>query len=164
MLNYLKYLLGALIVCGSLIAAGWLIAWLMWGASFYSVQSGSMVPTLHRGDLVVSVRPGSLSVGDVVSYPSASIPGQLVTHRVAAISRGYVTTKGDNLLTADPPVVAAAIKGKSVAAIPWAGYVFDRLRTPLGLALIVYLPALAVVVGELWLVTGHFKYRPYQLI
>jgi len=65
-----------------------------------AVASGSMLPTLERGDLVIvrGVAPDDVSVGDIIVYKSCQ--GPLIIHRVIKVvkvgSQYYYVTKGDN--------------------------------------------------------------------
>lgn len=162
MLNYLKYVLGAMIFAAALAGLGWLIAWRLYDVRLFSVQSASMAPVFNKGDLLIDIRPSHFKPGDIVSYNSQTLPGEIVTHRIIKTSGGYLVTKGDSLKSADPPVPITAIQGKAVAVLPKAGYLFDQLHRPAGLIAIVYAPALAITVTELWLLTGRYKYRTYR--
>ncbi len=65
-----------------------------------AVASGSMLPTLERGDLVivVGVKPSEIHVGDIVVYHSCQ--GPYIIHRVIKVVKEgnfyYFVTKGDN--------------------------------------------------------------------
>ena len=73
----------------------------MFGYYLFSVESGSMSPTLEVGDVILSKRVSNtddLSVGTIVTYYTTE--GQIVTHRITEIlmdSHGSKTyrTKGD---------------------------------------------------------------------
>jgi len=101
----------------------------IWGFQLFSVDSGSMEPTLPVGSLIISRRPkdpGGLAGGDIVTFRTLS--GFVVTHRIIEVitkSDGSVAyrTKGDNprnsvdqeLLTADRVI------GIFVAKVPLTG-------------------------------------------
>ena len=168
MLDFLKYLFGALLLSLALISLGWFVLWRSADAHIFSVQSGSMTPTLNRGDLLIDLRarPQSIRTGDVISYYSRQNPGEVITHRVVRIdySRQEFVTRGDSLSQPDPAVPFSSLAGKTVKAVPKVGYLFDQLRKPLGLLAFVYLPALLISLGELWLLSRDYGYQPYQLI
>ncbi len=66
------------------------------GARFYSVESGSMSPILGSGDLVIDLPVTSATVfhvGDVVTFHPT--PGYTTTHRIVAITKDGITTRGD---------------------------------------------------------------------
>lgn len=100
------------------------------------VISGSMEPHIMTGDLVVDtpVATSTLSVGDVVSLPSA-LTHDLVTHRIekiAAHGDGYaLTLKGDNNEFADAVdyQVGAQVWAPKVQ-LPGMGTVLERLMSP----------------------------------
>lgn len=73
----------------------------MFGYYLFSVESGSMSPTLEVGDVILSKKASNtddLSVGTIVTYYTKE--GQVVTHRITEIvkdsqgSKAY-RTKGD---------------------------------------------------------------------
>jgi signal peptidase len=113
-----------------------------------------MDPTLHAGDLVLTVRRGSYNVGDVVAYripegqPGA---GVLVIHRIVggSASSGYIM-QGDNRAGRDPwRPRRRDIVGAEGVSVPRLGLVLVYLRTPLGLASLAGLvTALLILVGS----------------
>lgn len=98
------------------------------------VQSGSMEPTLYKGDLLFVKEQSDYSVGDIVVYQSEGI---LVVHRIVATTGDTVTTRGDANNVPDRPFDAGCIKGSVIGRIPGVGYVIDFLKTPLGILLLV---------------------------
>ncbi len=111
-----------------------------------AIASGSMVPTLNRGDLVFLTRvtsPDQLQVGDIAAYnaPYLSTEGPVV-HRIIAIhyngSTPIYTFKGDHNPSPDPrPVQFYQIEGKFVGSVPLVGYLV--LSPALAIALILVL-------------------------
>jgi len=91
-----------------------------------SVASESMLPTLHKGDLVFSVRPDNLGTDDIVIYHAncPQLPEEDVIHRVIEFpATGMIITKGDNNLYEDPCMVEfEQVKGKVVFAVPLLGW------------------------------------------
>ncbi|GAB3560722.1 signal peptidase I [Spelaeicoccus albus] len=116
------------------------------GGHTLTVLSGSMVPRLPVGSVVVDrpVAPGSLDVGDIVTYQKTdqSTHAQvLITHRIVAKHNGkhglVFTTKGDANRTADPePVRASQIRGELWYDVPYIGIVRGFLLAPAGLLMI----------------------------
>ena len=105
------------------------------------IESGSMAPLIRLGDVVVTepcVELDDLSLGQIVTFTNP-IDGQLTTHRINAVDRDELTTKGDANQVADTtPVERADVQGRArivVAAVglpesgstkvawpsPWAG-------------------------------------------
>lgn len=92
-----------------------------------AIATGSMVPTLHRGTLVVVVHasPGSIGVGTIIAFHVSCLPAPTV-HRVYRILQGgsspIYQTKGDANPSPDPcPVPYADVLGKVVAIVPYLG-------------------------------------------
>jgi signal peptidase len=133
------------------------------GAKTLSVQSGSMVPTFHKGDLVVVKSVPEYRVGDVITFINPANKKETVTHRIIAVrassmSMSYVT-KGDANMAPDIPVASSAVIGKLQHIVPRVGYVVDFMRKPLGLALIIYVPALMIMISELKRLAAYYKSR-----
>lgn len=117
-----------------------------------SVQSASMAPTFTPGDALVvnPVKAGYLQVGDIISYQSGQAKAVTISHRLVAVNKhtGWLTTAGDRLDVSDTPFPPSQVIGRATAVAPGLGHVMDMVRTPLGLALLLYLPALAIIGGE----------------
>ena len=110
----------------------------------YVVSSGSMIPTLNVGDLVIiqhsnnnsSSSFNNLKVGDIIVFKSYGVTrtGQHLTivHRVAAIrmdihSNRIIRTKGDanpiSIPLVDYPIIEKNYIGKVVYVIPKLGII-----------------------------------------
>jgi len=127
----------------------------------YTVLSGSMEPTIPVGAQVVVVRIGAdeIRVGDIITFDRPSNPGVLVTHRVVAVEpdgKGGTQwiTKGDHNSVPDSWRIPATGYGYRYAFhVPYVGYVFAMLQSPLGRICFILAPALllaAVVVNDFW--------------
>jgi len=95
-----------------------------------AVASGSMLPTLNIGDLIIVQKidpfqiradPNGLT-GDILVYKRGS---ELIVHRaVKKELRGnvyYITTRGDNSGVDDPAWPSTDLVGKVIARIPYVG-------------------------------------------
>jgi signal peptidase len=119
------------------------------------VLSGSMEPGLHVGDVTVVQRiaPREARVGDVVTF-KAPHGGRLTTHRVRAVhpasgGRFVFTTKGDaNNAVERWAMRADGQLSRAVYRVPSVGHVVLLIATPLGWALLVGLPLLALGIQE----------------
>lgn len=140
------------------------------GTKFLSVQSGSMVPAYSKGDLVIvnNAPDQSYKVGDVITFINPNNKQQTVTHRIAKTlpSDGMLpvrfVTKGDANAAADMPVYGKDIVGKVSFALPYLGFGFDFVRQPLGLILLIYIPALTIIVSEARKLAKYYKEQePY---
>lgn len=98
------------------------------------VQSGSMEPTLYKGDLLFVKAQSDYSAGDIVVYETEGI---LVVHRIIGIDGDVVTTQGDANNVPDRPFDESCIKGSVIGRIPGVGYAIDFFKTPFGILLLV---------------------------
>ena len=166
MFKFLKIWFEVTICLVVLTAISFLVLWKTEGMRFYSVQTASMSPLLKPGDLIIAVRPqpASLQIGDIVSYSSSQDPQKTITHRIyqTEFNKGYVVTKGDNLLYADPPVAYSSIKSKAYKALPKLGYGLDFLHKPAGLITAVYFPSLLICAYEIHRLAVRFSYGRYR--
>lgn len=150
--------LSAVLVLAMLSVIALLVAPRVVGAHLLVVQSQSMEPVVPMGALAVSlpVSPSEIAVGDVITYQSLDLGGEsgFVTHRVVerlgdGVGLRFVT-KGDASEAADlDPVPPSAIVGRAALVIPLIGFLVVGMRTPLGFLVIIGIPALALLIGEL---------------
>lgn len=99
-----------------------------------TVLTGSMTPEIAVGSVVVvrPVDPGTLQVGDVVTYQTAPGKDDYVTHRIIAIDSSTdpvtLTTKGDANRGEDlEPVPVTALRGKVMFSVPYLGSVRNTI-------------------------------------
>lgn len=121
------------------------------GGRLLIVQSGSMQPSLKRGDVVIitRVRASQLRIGDIASIDTA---------------RAKMRTKGDALQTSDPVMPVTTIVGEARAVTPGLGSVLMWLRSPFGLALAVYAPSTAVICWQCYGLIRVYRPHRYSLI
>jgi signal peptidase I len=132
----------------------WMVAiWILFAptqfggrASYVIIAGASMEPALHSGDLVVALQSQTYQVGDVVTYTHPQVGP--VIHRIINLDGNKFTLQGDNneWIDAYQPT-EANILGKSWMTLPGAAIWLERMRTPVGLAL------LSLAVGFMLLVT-----------
>lgn len=123
------------------------------GLELRIVESGSMEPSIMTGSLVVVRAAGSYQVGDIVTFdrPASVVP---TTHRIVEIrseaGQTYFTTKGDANEEVDTdPALLSTVRGKVLFSVPRVGFVLDFARQPIGFALLIVLPAVMIILGEL---------------
>jgi signal peptidase I len=113
-----------------LVALAVLLAWsvlpVLLGWSSYVVQSGSMMPSIRPGDVLVSGPVGEgapLRRGQIVVVDDPAVPGRLLSHRVARIrDDGFVITWGDaNAQPDSTPVPPEAVRGRGRLLVPYVG-------------------------------------------
>ncbi len=93
-----------------------------------TVLTGSMTPEIPVGSVVIvrPVDPGTLQVGDVVTYQKSPGKDDYITHRIQSIDKTTspvsLTTKGDANRGADlAPVPVTAVRGKVLFHVPFLG-------------------------------------------
>lgn len=117
------------------------------------VSSGSMVPVLNVGDIIIvrGMDPHDVTVGTIIIFHSPYEYDMPIVHRVIAVlSDGgtiFFETKGDHNGVQDGwRVPAENLMGVYVTKIPYVGLISLELRGPLGITLIILLIALIVLV------------------
>lgn len=143
------------------------------GGKFLAVQTGSMEPQIHQGGVVAVTRvePETLVAGDIITFTNPANKSQTITHRVVGMredpmlkGQKQFVTKGDANAVADQPVPYASVVGKVRTQAPYVGYGLTFVRRPLGLALLIYVPALIVIGNELRKLIRYYKSQePYVL-
>ncbi len=115
------------------------------------VSSGSMIPTLNVGDIIIvrGVNPQTVTVGTIIIFHSPVDYEMPIVHRVIAIDHNgnalFFETKGDNNPVADGwRVPAQNLMGVYIAKIPYVGLLSLELRGPLGITVIILLIALII--------------------
>ncbi len=129
----------------------------LFGWELQVVLSGSMEPALPVGS-VTFVEPTAadqVRVGDMLTYRLPAEPTMQVTHRVVEVVRegGSLSfvTKGDANDKPDSYIVPADdVVGTVRWDIPYLGYLVERARTPQAFLLIVGIPGLLIIAGEVW--------------
>ena len=101
------------------------------GVSLFYVLTGSMIPAIGNGDVVLTIPVRKIKTGDIISFKQN---GVVVTHRVTEIQRtpegAYFSTKGDNNEYRDSfPVSEQEVMGKAIFVIP-SGHVFNTKNVP----------------------------------
>lgn len=123
----------------------------------YVVVSGSMEPEIGVGSIVFvsQVDPATVREGDVITYRTTPTADTVTTHRVAAVfedDRGpFWFTKGDANEDLDAlPVYAPQLVGEVTMTLPYVGYVVVFAQTTTGIMLLVIVPAVLLIVSELY--------------
>lgn len=125
------------------------------GYPMYSVVSGSMVPAIPVGSLIIAGKCPAEEIveGDIIVFSQNGDRENVITHRVVSnqkIARIFVT-KGDANLTKDMnPVTYDRYIGQVMMIIPGIGRTFSILTSPGGKVL---LAALLGIAGLLIAVT-----------
>lgn len=136
------------------VAAGELLGYRM-----LVVETGSMVPSLRVGDLVLDrdVRPTAVRPGEIVTFKDVLLGGRLVTHRVVRMVPDgpvvHFTTKGDaNRVPEHWSVPRSGTIGRELLDVRAMGYVVADLGTRTAdLAVIWLLAVYLAATGARWI-------------
>ena len=117
------------------------------------VSSGSMVPTLSMGDIIIvrGVDPHTVTVGTIIIFHSPADYDMPIVHRVVRIidegNSIFFETKGDHNPVQDGwRVPSQNLMGVYVARVPYVGLLSLELRGPLGVTVIILLVALIIAI------------------
>jgi signal peptidase len=126
------------------------------GLRLFTVQTGSMAPTLPIGSLIFTLPSKDYRLGDIITFPSPdpSLPdvSSTTTHRIFGLQiradQAHIITKGDaNFAVDNQPVPFDSIIGHLVFSLPLLGYLVDFLKSRQGTALFA-IPATLIVYHE----------------
>ncbi|MFC1625785.1 signal peptidase I [Patescibacteria group bacterium] len=125
---------------------------LLQGYRSFLVQSGSMEPSIMMGDVVITTKASQYRQNDVVTFLDQG--GRTVTHRVLEIQntdRGSkLLTKGDANQSKDrDEITPNQVLGKVSLVIPKMGFIIAFSRTPIGLLILVVIPAGIIAFDEI---------------
>jgi signal peptidase len=127
------------------------------GWRIFSVVTGSMVPLMKEGTLIVTQSPKSsseITAGTIITYAKPGESDKLITHRVVdekgTENNPQYVTKGDANPESDPWLVPY----KNVAGIyktqtPYLGALFQYLRSKPGIVVFILLPVLYLAWQEI---------------
>ena len=110
------------------------------------VLSGSMEPELSVGDVLIVVKDTNYSEGEVIVFQTGRTA---VVHRIVSIDGDSIVTQGDANNVVDDPISFSNVKGRVLFSIPYAGYVINLIKTPIGTVILLGL--------ALWLLEASFK-------
>jgi len=141
------------------------------GFEALAIPTGSMHPAMPAGSLALvrQVPVSSLHVGDIITYVDPLNIHKTITHRIvetytiAPHVPGFVT-KGDANTATDLPIPGGSVQGKVIWHIPYAGRALSWTRSWTGIAVLVYLPALLIIIEEIKRLRDYFRLSlPYRL-
>lgn len=105
------------------------------GYKNFIVLTGSMEPTLNKGDIVFVKQSNDIKKGDIISF---KIKNSVITHRVKEIyeenGKDYYITKGDANTGTDTELISLEnIEGKYCFKIPLLGKIIFFFQKPIGI-------------------------------
>lgn len=132
------------------------VATVPFGGRPATVLSGSMAPTLHRGDLVVAlpIHPAQARSGDIVTFADPARPGRLITHRLvsgeAEGARRAMVTQGDANAVPERWTVATDGRiGRVAYRVPLVGHLVLAARSGPSGAFVLAAPLFLLALLEL---------------
>lgn len=123
-------------------------------ARLYTVQSGSMEPSIDKGALIIIRALESYQVGDVINVSESSNSGVSVTHRIVGIenieNQVHYITKGDANQDVDSEKRREEdVLGKVIFDVPFIGYLIDFIKTREGLIVFILIPSVLIILHEM---------------
>ena len=86
----------------------------IFGYSVLSTETGSMTPTIKKGDIVIIKIGDEIKEDDIITYKEENV---LITHRIVDIDGDTIIAKGDYNNTYDEPIKKDEVIGKAVYII-----------------------------------------------
>ena len=86
----------------------------IFGFSIFSTETGSMSPTMEKGDIVFVKIGEQVQEKDIITYQKGN---SFITHRIIEINGDSIIAKGDNNNTQDEAITKDSIVGKVVFII-----------------------------------------------
>ena len=108
----------------------------LWGYSLFEVGTGSMLPTIEIGDVVITKITKDVEENDIIVYIEDD---DIITHRLIEKNEERLITRGDANNSEDKPIEENMIIGKVVKIIPQLGTWQNILSSPEILSLIILL-------------------------
>lgn len=126
----------------------------------FSVQTGSMEPSIKTGSVVFTKKSDSYKIGDVITFQTRE--ERIVTHRITEeVKDGTITSfivKGDANDAPDSDAVPLYnVIGRVLFAIPFVGFLVSFLKTPLGIVTLVVIPTTILVWEEINKLKQEFR-------
>lgn len=130
----------------------------------FTVLSGSMEPAVRTGSVILVSPAEDYRIGDIITFGKFGKSNVPVTHRIAEIEvdQGEILyiTKGDANAAPDARKVnRREVIGKTAVQIPYLGYLVNFIKKPAGFALIIILPAAAIIIDEVKNILAELKKR-----
>lgn len=129
--------------------------------SVYTIVSESMEPTINKFDVIINTKVDDINdvkINDVITFISTwqVTYGMTITHRVIGTKtldtgETCLVTRGDNNTQEDETCVKKSeLIGVTKAVIPGLGKIQFFLSSKMGLLLIILIPALYIVIKDLF--------------
>jgi len=128
----------------------------------YTVQSGSMEPTIHTGSIVVIKPMTEYLLKDIITVVDPENSKMTITHRIAGTDNIngmiFFTTKGDaNNAPDNEKRLQSSVLGKEILSIPLLGYIVGFEKTMPGLVILIIIPATIIIYSEMISIKNEAK-------
>lgn len=146
------FIFGGLLFVGALVVVSGLN--IPGGYKLYTIQSGSMEPTLHTGSIVTVQPQADYQKGDIVTIRESPASNVTLTHRIVEVKtvdgRVQYVTRGDANNANDPEERPKTnVIGKEIATVPYLGYILSYTKTKNGLLFLIIIPCIILIYSEL---------------
>lgn len=113
----------------------------IFGYSIFSAETGSMSPTIEKGDIVIIKIGDEIRENDIITYQKENV---LITHRIAKIDGDTIIARGDYNNTDDEPIKKENVIGKTVFIINnveiWKKVFTDmHVLIPVGITVVLFI-------------------------
>ncbi len=116
------------------------------------VLSGSMEPDIKTGGIIVIKPAEDYRIGDVITFrrrgEKDSTTHRIVEMRVEGGEPIYITRGDANNAPDMKEVRKSEVAGKVLISFPYLGHVVNFAKKPIGFALIIIIPAVAIIYDE----------------
>lgn len=124
------------------------------GFRLFTVQSGSMVPALKTGSIVIDRSKSSYQKGDMITFLDVEKPKVTITHRIVEVKKDndlikYITKGDANDANDSGEINKSSVIGKVLLTIPYLGYPVAFAKTQTGFMLLIVIPATILVYSEM---------------
>ena len=126
----------------------------LWGIQLFTVQSGSMEPTIKTGSLLIDKGQKEYEVNNIVTFKNKDNPRETTTHRIVdeklkGDNKKFITQGDANNNPDSDELAENLIIGKVVFKIPYIGYAVAFSRTLPGLIFLIIIPATIIIYDEI---------------
>lgn len=113
----------------------------IFGYSVFSAETGSMSPTIEKGDIVIIKIGDEIRENDIITYQKENV---LITHRIAKIDGDTIIARGDYNNTDDEPIKKENVIGRTVFIINnveiWKKVFTDmHVLIPVGITVVLFI-------------------------
>ena len=113
----------------------------IFGYSVLSTETGSMAPTIEKGDIVIIKIGDEIRENDIITYQKENV---LITHRIAKIDGDTIIARGDYNNTDDEPIKKENVIGRTVFIINnveiWKKVFTDmHVLIPVGITVVLFI-------------------------